>query len=119
MLGSDFLFLQELWLYKNNLSKLLSLGCSTDMIATSTMDESVHRVGRPFGGCAIEWRDSIGGKIANIETKNNRICGVLYTYDCSTTLMINCYMPCDNYTVHVDENYVDTLKYDLTVIVIL
>ena len=42
--------------------------------------------------------------------KNSRICGVLYTYDCSITLMINCYMPCDTYTVHVDENYVDTLN---------
>ena len=48
---SDFLFLQELWLYKNDLSKLLSLGSSTDMITTSAMDESDHRLGRPFGGC--------------------------------------------------------------------
>ena len=55
-LESDFLFLQELWLYKSDLSKLLSLGSSTDMIATSAMDESVHKVGRPFGGCAIVWR---------------------------------------------------------------
>ena len=50
----------------------------------------------------------ISGKVTKIETKNSRICVVLYTCDCSTTLMINCYMPCDNYTV--DENYVDTLN---------
>ena len=68
-LESDFLFLQELWLYKNDLSKLLSLGSSTDMIATSAMDESVHRVGHLFGGCAIVWRAFISGKVTKIETK--------------------------------------------------
>ena len=34
---------------------MISSGGSTDMIATSAMDESVHRVGRPFGGCADKW----------------------------------------------------------------
>ena len=77
------------------------------MIATSAMDESVHRVGRPYGGCAIVWSASIRSKITQIQSSNNRICGVLYTCDSSTVLMINCYMPCDNYTE--DENYTDTL----------
>ena len=53
-LGCDFLLLQEHWLYKSECPKLLSLGSSTDMTAVSAMDESIHRVGRPFGGCAID-----------------------------------------------------------------
>ena len=52
-LDCDFLLLQEHWLYKSEFPKLLSLGSSTDMTAVSAMDESIHRVGRPFGGCAI------------------------------------------------------------------
>ena len=55
----DLLFLQELCMYQSEFHKLLSLGGSTDMIATSAMDESVHRVGRPFGGCAIVWSASL------------------------------------------------------------
>ena len=43
-----------------------------------------------------------------IESSINRICGVLYICDGSTILMINCSMPCDNYTE--DENYTDTLN---------
>ena len=62
---------------------------SIDMIATSAVEESVHRVGRPYGGCAIVWNASISGKITKIESSNNRICGVLYTCDGSTILMIN------------------------------
>ena len=51
----DLLFLQELWLYNNELFKLLNFGngSSINMIATSAMDELVHRVSRPFSGCAI------------------------------------------------------------------
>ena len=57
-LDCDFLLLQEHWLYKSEFPKLLSLGSSTDMTAVSATDESIHRVGRPFGGCAIVWRAS-------------------------------------------------------------
>ena len=78
------------------------------MIATSAMDKSVHRVGCPYGGCAIVWNASISGKITKIKSLNNRICGVLYTCDGSIILMINCYIPCDNYIE--DENYTDTLN---------
>ena len=93
-------------MHNNELSKLLffGTGSNTDVIATSAMDESVHRVGRPYGDCAIVWI----GKITKIQSSNNRISGVLYTCDGSNVLMINCYMPCDKYTE--DENYTATLN---------
>ena len=72
----DLLFLQELWMYQSEFHKLLSLGGSTDMIATSAMDESVHRVGRPFGGCAIVWSASLKGSITKIECPCNQICAI-------------------------------------------
>ena len=56
MYDSEFLlFLQEICLYEMALTKLLQLGYNADMIATSVMDESIQRVGRPFGGVAIIW----------------------------------------------------------------
>ena len=58
-LDCDFLLLQEHWLNKSEFTKMLFLGSSTDMTAVSVMDESIHRVGHPFGGCAVEWSASI------------------------------------------------------------
>ena len=78
-LDCDFLLLQEHWLYKSEFPKLLSLVSSTDMTAVSAMDESIHRVGRPFGGCAIVWRASITGQITKIDSDCNRLCAIMYT----------------------------------------
>ena len=50
--------------FKRLLIKLLKLGHNSDMIATSAaMDESIQRIGRPFGGVAIIWNSSIKYKI--------------------------------------------------------
>ena len=59
MSDSEFLFLHELCLYETALNKLFKLGHNSDMIATSAMDESIQRIGRPFGGVAIIWNSSI------------------------------------------------------------
>ena len=97
-LDCDFLLLQEHWLYKSEFPELLSLGSSTDMTAVSAMDESIHRVGRPFGGCAIVWRASITGQITKIDSDCNRLCAIMYTCKNTSILLLNCYMPCDNST---------------------
>ena len=107
-LDCDFLLLQEHWLYKSEFPKLLSLGSSTDMTAVSAMDKSNHRVGRPFGGCAIVWRASITGQITKIYSDCNRLCAIMYTCNNSSILLLNCYMPCDNSTN--DTEYIDILN---------
>ena len=104
----DFLLLQEHWLYKSEFPKLLFLGSSTDMTAVSAMDESIHRVGRPFGGCAIVWRASITGQITKIDSDCNRLCAIMYTCNNTSILLLNCYMPCDNSTD--DTEYIDILN---------
>ena len=37
------------WMRRLLINKLLKLGHNSDMIATSAMDESIQRIGRPFG----------------------------------------------------------------------
>ena len=128
----DLSFLQELCMYQSEFHKLLSLGGSTDMMATSAMDESVHkllspggstdmiatsamdesvyRVGRPFGGCAIVWSASLKGSISitKIECPCNQICAITYTYNNVSILLLNCYMPYDKFADKGE--YIDVLN---------
>ena len=102
------LLLQEHWLYKSEFPKRLSLGSSTNMTAVSAMGESIHRVGRPFDGCAIIWRASINGQKTKIDFDCNRLCAIMYTFNNTSILLLNCYMPCDNSTD--DTEYTDILN---------
>ena len=74
------------------------------MTAVSAMDESIHRVGRPFGGCAIVWRASITGQITKIDSDCNRLCAIMYTCNDTYILLLNC----DNSTD--DTEYFDILN---------
>ena len=78
------------------------------MIATSAMDESVHLVGRPFGGCAIVWSASLKDSITKIECPCNQICAITYTYNNVSILLLNCYMPYDKFTDKGE--YIDVLN---------
>ena len=111
MCDSEFLFLQEICLYETALNKLLKLGHNSDMIATSAMDESIQRIGRPFGGVAIIWNSSIKHKIVKIDCISNRVCGLLYGENDSLTMLLNVYMPCDKNTDdHVFINVLNTIS---------
>ena len=71
------------------------------------MDESVHRVGRPFGGCAIVWSVSIKSSITKIEWLCNQICAITNTFNNVSILFLNCYMPYDKFTEKGE--YIDVL----------
>lgn len=108
MCNTDFLLLQETCLYETAFHKLLSLGSDSDMVGSSAMDESVHRVGRPFGGTAIIWNSSIRGKISKIECKCNRLCGIVYSEGGVTVMILNVYMPYEKYIA--DYEYIDVMN---------
>ena len=120
----DILFLQEHWLYKSELPKLKSVCGGVSSTAKSSMDETEHRRGRPFGGCAILWHSNIAYKMSPAECTNNRLCGIIMSIDNATSvLMLNVYMPCDSqrqddsYYQFVDViNEIDQLinRYDAT-----
>lgn len=104
----DFIFLQEHWLYKSEFDKLDSIGPGYDKVATSAMDETIERTGRPFGGCAILWNPAINGSFTKLVIDNNRLCGVLCVFNNVSVLFLNVYMPCDRYVE--DAEYIDVMN---------
>ena len=111
--NTDFVLLQEICLYPTEFPKLLQFGSNSDMIATCPMDETIHRVGRPFGGVSIIWNSLIKGQVIKIDCESSRLCGLLFTQDNVTMLIMNVYMPCDKN--NNDPEYIDVLKYDVTI----
>ena len=48
-----------------------------------------------FGGVSIIWKFSIKGQVIKIDCESSRLCGLLFTQDDVTMLIMNVYMPCD------------------------
>ena len=55
----DFLLLQELWLLPEQLVLLDGVAGGCCKTAASPMRSNVERLGRPFGGVAILWKEAI------------------------------------------------------------
>ena len=90
--NTDFVLLQEICLYPTEFPKLLQFGSNSDMIATCAMDETIYRVGRPFGGVSIIWKSLIKGQVIKIDCESSRLCGLLFTQDNVTMLIMNVYI---------------------------
>ena len=90
---SQFLPLQELWLYESEFHNLLKLDKNCDFIATSSMNEYTQRAGRKYGGTAILWDASVKGSITKINFDNKRICGLIFKRIKISLMIINVYMP--------------------------
>ena len=100
---SDVVFIQEHWLYKSQICKMSVLGGGVGVTGNSAMDETIPRIGRPHGGCAILWSTSLIAKATPIECKHNRLCALLMNINEMQSLFINAYMPVD--TRSRDTNY--------------
>jgi exonuclease III len=61
----------------------------------SGMNDSDIAQGRPYGGCAILWRDSLKCKVTPISINNKRLCMVRVQFDMYCFLLCTIYMPCD------------------------
>ena len=92
----DIVFIQEHCLYVEQLPMLHKLG-NILYHGSSPMDISVPLLGRPYGGCAIIWRDNLHAKFSPLPVTSTRICGGIMTlHDKISVLLINIYLPCDN-----------------------
>ena len=79
----------------------------------SAMDESdITRVGRPYGGLAIIWKNNLALSITPIKTINPRLCAVMVKSNNLNIIMCNLYLPCDDNTDVNFDLYGETL-YDL------
>ncbi len=101
-------FIQEHCLYESQFGKLAKIGGGYGTEAKSSMDETIDRHGRPYGGCAIVWNPRMQGKVYTVLCNHNRLCGKKITINDFNLLLSNAYMPCDkrmedaNYFEYVD-----------------
>ena len=89
----DVILLQEHWLSVSELGKLTFDGFISSAI--SGFDDSKLLNGRPFGGCAILYRDSLLGSIRQVRTSSRRFCAITIDYCGCTCLLVNVYLPTD------------------------
>lgn len=101
---SEVIFIQEHWLYPDELGLFDSINADFVSFCTSAMPQSMHcgiRRGRPFGGVGILVRKTLLPFI-KIVAKRDRFIAVLI----SDVLFINVYFP----FVHDVATYVDTMQ---------
>ena len=95
----DLLLLQETWLLGSQLFKLSSLHPDYIAHGISGMNDREDLIsGRRYGGLAILWRKSLAAKVKPLRTDNSRLCAVMLTLSGSNILLLNAYLPCDNYS---------------------
>ena len=96
--ASDFLLIQEHWMYEDNFHKFSDIDKDINICKNgkSAMDPNIIRVGRPHGGCIILWKDSIEYNIHPIKTISNRLnCNKVICDKGFDFLLFNVYMPTD------------------------
>ena len=105
---SDFLFLQEHWLHKPDLSELNELHPNFLSNACSGMKESkLHKRGRPYGGAAILYRDSFSHQITHIDNVVHNVVAI----QAKQCLIVSAYFPGDNrQMLNASTDFKDTLN---------
>jgi len=92
----DFLLIQEHWLYNSQLHVFNDNITNIHSFGISGMDESKLHSGRPYGGCAILWRDVLSCKVTPIISDNTRLCVVKIEFSSYAIILCSIYMPCDS-----------------------
>jgi exonuclease III len=98
--NSDFICLQEHWLLDTQFHRFDRLSSeNVDYVATSAMDSTVFRNGRPHGGTAIIWRKSLKYNVTYVDTYSKRLSAVkIQLNDHASILLFTVYMPVDDRT---------------------
>ena len=95
MTTHDFLLIQEHWLQTSQLHLLNDKIKNIHSYGISGMNENELHTGRPYGGCAILWRNSLPCKVEPIQCNNSRLCLAKVSFNTFTLLLCTVYMPCD------------------------
>lgn len=104
---SDIVIVQEHWYLNSQLQDFQNNFDDAKIILKSGMDDDVLLVGRPFGGCAILYKESQFRSVTPVQSAHKRVVGALLNCSACKVLLINVYMPCDSQAV--DRIYDDTL----------
>ena len=90
---STFVFLQEVWLNDQQMSELSNYFPGYNVHGVCAIDSSVLLKGRPKGGVAVIYPDSLGDKVSFIKTKSNRLCSISLKQDQFDIYLFCVYMP--------------------------
>lgn len=125
----DIILLQETWLYPNETVDIQSTLHQFKAVYKSSIDiySSPNHRGRPHGGLALLWNCNLAVTVNPIETADNRLLAVEVTNsNFEKILIVNCYLPFDDFSNTVKYCLIDTLAtvgnlctsgaYDLVVI---
>jgi len=91
---SDLVFLQEHWLFPDDLPTLNNIHNDFVSFALSSMDPSLELVaGRPFGGVAVLWRKTLAPYVTPMSFDDDRIVGLELNRDGVKMLFLGVYLP--------------------------
>jgi len=97
----DVVFLQETWLYNDELHLLSSIHPDFESYGVSAINVEKGIVsGRPYGGLAILWRKSITHLVNICDYKDPRLLGIVLTCPGDKLHLINAYLPYQNVANH-------------------
>ena len=105
---TDFLFLQETWLYDLETNVFHTIFPDCQYLAKSAMKSDSEHIGRPYGGVAIIWKRSLSVQAEIINTMSNRLCAVKVKTNNIDLILLNVYMPCNEGAV-ANEEFFDIL----------
>lgn len=106
----DLLCIQEHWLLKQHLYKIENCLPNFKGHAVSGMSErSAIIEGRPYGGCAILWRDAINHNITKLPLSSDRACAVRVAMGDRNLILICIYMPTDTQTQVFNQSAIEML----------
>lgn len=113
---NDIVFIQEHWQLHNQLHVLTSgslaeLNCH----AVSGINQEKLLTGRPYGGCAILWKNTFNGIITPVTFTSNRVCGIILRINSSNThiLLCNVYMPIDTKCDQVNRTEYNSILHEI------
>lgn len=107
----NFLLIQETWLHSSQFHVITDNIANVSFDCVSGMSETELHAGRPYGGCAIVWHNSMRCSVTPIHCKSKRVCCVRARFPHLTALIFSVYMPCDTqYDVANVEIFNDVLN---------
>ena len=103
----DIIIVQEHWYLNCQLQEFQNNFNNAKVMLKSGMTDDELQVGRPFGGCAILYKESLFNSVVPVNSPHKRLIGAVFICDSYKILLMNVYMPCDSQVI--DRNFDDTL----------
>lgn len=93
----DIIALQETWLLPDDVVYLNSIDSEFSCTGTSAVDtEAGMLIGRPHGGVALLWRNSVLSDVVVVPCDNPRVCAIKIRMSDRPLLVFSVYMPTDS-----------------------